>query len=220
MRKKLAALSISVGLSLTGAAGAQEHNLPAMNSVGRFFGIGWSHGYHAGNLDGRFQAVKQRHPASMYGSNALLYPYQPGYEPQRAYSSSNHGYAQPVYNNLGDSQPFSSIPLSDLSQASPTPAPVNPPKPIAPPPTWLRPFLKDDVKSGSEAATVPAGPKETREKVDALEVSPSDLIKPKSNQAEPPKKEKPKPSDDDDLLTVSPPLQHLMEARRNPGSNR
>ena len=199
VRKKLAALSISVGLSLIGSAVAQEHNLPAMNSFGRFFGIGGSHGYHAGNLDGRFQAVKQRHPANMYGSKALLYPYQPGYEPQRAYSSSNHGYAQPVYNNVVDSQPFSSIPLSDSSQASPTPAPAIPPKPIAPPPTWLRPFLKGDVE--------------------ALEVSPGDLIRPKSNQAEPPKKEK-KPSDDDDLLTVSPSLQHVMEARRNQSSNR
>ena len=213
--KSLVALSIGVGLSLTGSAGAQEHNFPAMNSFGRFFGIGWSRGYHAGNLDGRFQAVKDRHPANTYGSHALLYPYQPAYEPQRAYASFNQGYAQPSRNIGGDSQPLHSIPQSVSSQANPTPAPPIPPKPLDPPPTWLRPFLKEDV------ATPEFGSKGTREDMEATEASPSDLIRPKtSNQAEPPNQEKPKPSDDDDLLTLSPPLQHVFEARRNQGSNR
>ena len=213
--KSLVALSIGVGLSLTGSAGAQEHNFPAMNSFGRFFGIGWSHGYHAGNLDGRFQAVKDRHPANTYGSNALLYPDQPGYEPQRANSSFNPGYAQPSHNIGGDSQPLSSIPQSFSGQSTPTPAPPIPPKPVAPPPTWLRPFLK-------EAAAIPdAESKGTREEVEAAEASPSDLIRPKkSNRAEPPEQETPKPSDDDDLLTFSPPLPPVFEARRNQGAKR
>jgi len=224
--KRLVVISIGVGLSLTGAAGAQERNLPAMNAFGRFWGIGWSNGYHAGAYDGRFQNIKDSHPAGMYGSNALLYPYHPGYEPQRPYTQASQGYAQPVYSNIGESQVFGSIlhhpsnqlPQSTSNQVSPTPAPVIPPKPVEPPPTSLRPFLKDDAKVGAEL------PKpETREEVEAEQTSPTDLLKPKSNPAKPVKEEPTEASDDDDLLTMSPPkspVERCNDARRKQGSNR
>ena len=217
MLKRLSALSIGVGLSLTGSLRAQEHNHPAMNSVGRFFGIGWSHGYHAGVLDGRFQREKDNHPTNIYGSSALLYPYQNGYEPYRTFTLANQGYVQSV-SGIGESQSFPSAQQNTLNQPTPTLAPVIPPKPVEPPPTWLRPFLKDDAKRGLEQPK-----QESREEVEAEEASPSDLLKPKTSPSEPTKKVPTKASDDDDLLTLSPlktPLQRYHEARRNQVSNR
>lgn len=228
MLKKLAVLSISVGLSLTSSATAQEHNHPALNAFGRFWGIGWSNGYHAGAYDGRFQHVKDSHPASMYGSNALLYPYQPGYEPQRPFIQASPGYAQPVYSEFGESQAFGSILQNSpthqhhgvhqgaANPMAPTPAPAVPPKPVEPPPTWLRPFLKEDAK---DAAELPKP--QTREAAEPEEESPSDLLIPKS--IKPTKEEPAKASDDDDLLTLSPPksaFERYNEARRKQGSNR
>ena len=183
-------------MSLTGAAGAQERNWPAMNAFGRFWGIGWSNGYHAGAYDGRFQHVKDSHPGNMYGSNALLYPYQPGYEPQRPITQASQGYAQPFHANIGEAQ------QSTPNQNTPTPVPAIPPRPVEPPPTWLRPFLKEDAKGGTE---LPA----TREAGDTDETSPSDLLKPKSSPTKPIKEAPAKASDDDDLLTLSPPKSRL-----------
>lgn len=241
MLKKLLVLSFGVGLSLTSSAGAQEHNLPALNAFGRFWGIGWSNGYHSGAYDGRFQHVKESHPAAMYGSNALLYPYQPGYEPQRPSIQASQGYSQPVYSNVGESQMFGSIlqqpsnqmPQGYSGQAAPTPPPVVPPKPVEPPPTWLRPFLKDDAKEGAELPK----PK-SREELEAEESSPSDQLSPKTDSPKPAKQEPAKrepakrepakqaparASDEDDLLTLSPPkspIERFNEARRKQGSNR
>lgn len=159
----------------------------------------------------------------MYGSNALLYPYQPGYEPHRPYMQASQGFAQPVYLNTGESQAIGSIlqhpskklPQSISNQAAPTPAPAIAPKPVEPPPTWLRPFLKDDEKGGTAQLKL-----EKLEEVEADEASPSDLLKPKSK----PIKEVPaNASDDDDRLTLSPPkspLERYNEARRQQGSNR
>ncbi len=226
MLKQLAVLSFSVGLSLTGSAMAQERNLPALNAFGRFWGVGWSNGYHSGAYDGRFQHVKNSHPANMYGSNALLYAYQPGYEPQRPFTQASQGYAQPVYSNTGDSQAFGSIlqnTPNQIQQYAPhtfTPVPAIPPKPVEPPPTWLRPFLKDDVKGGAELPQ----PKtlDELEKAEAAEASPSDLLKHKADPVAP-KKEGPAESSDDDLLTLSSPksaFERYNEARSKAGSNR
>lgn len=228
MLKKLAVLGIGVGLSLTEYAGAQEHNLPLLNSVGRYFGVGWSRGYQAGCYDGRFQAVKQGHPASMYASNSLLYPYFPGYQPHPGYDTQtgnmplNADFAQPVYSDASNALPVGAAMQNGL-QTTPTPAPVIPPKPVMPPPTWLRPFLKDEARSGTDRAAAESGTVETREEVQADEVSPSDQFKPKTELTEPQKEDMPNASDDDDLLTLTPPqnpMQRFNEARRRQGSNR
>jgi hypothetical protein len=224
--KRLAVLGIGVGLSLTTSATAQEHNFPALNAFGRFWGFGWSNGYHAGAYDGRFQHVKDSHPASMYGSNALLYPYQPGYEPVRHYMQVNQGYAQPVYSDIGDSQAFGSIlqatPIqpqpTGANRMGPTPAPAIPPKPVESPPTWLRPFLKDEPKADSQLPKPATG-----EVLEAEEASPGDSLQPKSDSPKPTKDEPAKASDDDDLLTLTPPksaFEHYNEARRKKNSNR
>lgn len=230
MLKRLAALSIGVGLTLTGSAEAQEHNLPALNAFGRFWGMGWSNGYHAGAYDGRFQHIKDSHPASMYGSNALLYPYHPGYEPHRPFMQPSPTHLQPVYSTNGDTQAFGSIlhqptnaAPNGFNQSAPVAAPPVPPKPVEPPPTWLRPFLKDDAKSNVEELKP-----EKAEEIQAEEASPSDLLKPKTTlpktTKEAPAKETPaKASDDDDLLTLTPPksaFERYNEARRKQGSNR
>ncbi len=224
--KRLAALSIGIGVSLTGAAHAQERNLPALNSFGRFFGIGWSRGYHAGAYDGRFQHEKASHPASMYGSNALLYPYQPGYEPPRPFMQASPALAQPVYSNTVEMQGFGSIlqgpsnqPMPNAStQLMPSQAPAIPAKPIEPPPTWLRPFLKEEANQPVEQSK-----SSPREDVPAEETSPSDLLELQSNPANLKKEQPQKASDDDDLLTLSPPkspMDRYIEARRKQGSNR
>ncbi len=146
-----------------GGCHAQERNLPALNSFGRFFGIGWSRGYHAGAYDGRFQHEKASHPASMYGSNALLYPYQPGYEPPRPFMQASPALAQPVYSNTVEMQGFGSIlqgpsnqPMPNAStQLMPSQVPAIPAKPIEPPPTWLRPFLKEEANQPWSSPSLP-----------------------------------------------------------------
>lgn len=223
MLKKIAALSFGIGVTLSGSANAQ-HNLPTMNAMGRVLGIGWNRGYHSGQYDGRFQATKDKHPASRYPSQALLYPFHPSY-----IATSQIG-APAAYGDsmLHQSLMETSMPLGTSvnpsmgggvqmqsgaisSQAAPTVAPAVPAEPA---PTWLRPFLKDD--AGKSDPQIELLPEKSSEEVSPLEESPtegspSDRSKSKSA------------SDDDDLLLPSAhltPMQRYYEARQRGESKR
>ncbi len=211
MLKKIVALSFVVGLSCTGTASAQ-HNLPTMNTMGRFFGIGWNQGYHSGQHDGRFKVTKDKHPASNYASKALLYPFHPSYSatPQSG-SSAMSGDSMTHHSSMGsrlESLKQHGMPFGVKSRvergggaitqsgAIPNQAvpPVAPAMLAEPATTWLRPFLK--VNKATSEAPIELLPEKTREDLlpadfDSAEGSSSDRSK--SNAT----------GDDDDLLIPS-----------------
>ena len=105
---------------------------PVMNSVGRFFGVGYTHGgYHAAQ-DGRLNAISGRHPAADYRMTGVPHSAQP-YSPQpysaQPYSAQPHSAqphsAQPHYAQPHYAQPLASTP--DFT-ASALPAPVSAPE--------------------------------------------------------------------------------------------
>ncbi len=210
MLKRIFLLSVGVGLSLTSSANAQ-HNYPTMNAMGRFLGIGWNHGYHSGQYDGRFQAIKDKHPAEMYASRSLLYPFHASY--------SAHGFVQPMHGHAHSFLPsyqatgMQSVNVDgtgvQTNHSSPGLAPPMPTIPAEPAPTWLRPFLKDESQQLGEEP-VDLVPAEKLEEVVPEELSPSDRAKEKS-------------PDDDDLLLPSvrlTPMQRYYEARQRSEANR
>ena len=219
MLKKIVVMSGIIGLSLTSTASAQ-HNFPTMHAMGRYFGIGWSHGYHSGQQDGRFQSIKDQHPASMYASNSLLYPFHPSYSAQTLSQSAygavdQHGMHMSPGHSMNHSMAIGAqgaVLSNQAIGANGLPAPtVAPPVPAEPAPTWLRPFLKDEKPAAEEAPVelVPAKPAEDEELLPA-EDSPSDRAKAKAE-------------DDDDLLLPSAqltPMQRYYEARQRSGSKR
>ncbi len=217
--KKILAMCFGIGVSLSGTANAQ-HNLPTMNAVGRFLGIGWNRGYHSGQYDGRFQATKDKHPASMYSSRGLLYPFHP------SYSATTQSVLPAMYGDLmlHQSPMETSVPMgaamnggvpmqsgATLNQAAPTVAPTAPAEPA---PTWLRPFLKDDAAKSDQQ--IELLPEKSSEEVRPLEESPTEgspSDRAKSKGAE----------DDDDLLLPSArltPIQRYYEARQRGESKR
>lgn len=50
---------------------ANEHGFPALNTIGRYLGVGWSHHTYHSQVDGRFDIISHRHPACAYPSRAL-----------------------------------------------------------------------------------------------------------------------------------------------------
>ncbi len=193
------ALAVLSGVCFAQSAMAQEHNHPVLNSFGRFWGIGWSQGYHSPSADGRFQFVKNNHPANMYASSALTYPYQPGYE------SIPGQYGSMVRTEQAWPQTMLMAPQGASHGAPVSPAMVPPPKPkpIEPPPAWLKPYLKDDQPSDKPA--IPSIPRDA-EKSGNPEASPSDL----------PAIENKETADDDLLLpqTNLTPLQRYYQAKQ------
>ncbi len=212
--------------SMGGSSALAQHNLPALNSVGRFFGVGWSHGYHSGCYDGRFQHVKDSHPASMYPSSQLLYPYSPGYS--AATMSAGYAMHQPmsVYSGQGVGMaPTPAEPMHPSPSLRATPGrnpptgaltqPKKPAEPVQPPPAWLKPYLNNatesdsiDHKNDESADDVPS-----LEEVIPRDASPSD--RPVSKPAT--------ESDDDDLLipqTRLNPMQRYHQALQSPGKKR
>ncbi|GAB5404957.1 MAG: hypothetical protein Aurels2KO_31880 [Aureliella sp.] len=141
MREKLRWLLIA-GLAATPlSASAQEHEFPALNSLGRFLGVGYSNtGYH-GRRDGRFDVIKARQP-SHYASSGLSYPYDPAYRPYRPARVTQ----APIPGAQQFAAPSGPTAAPELPSDEPEeikPEEVKPAKPVGPPPQWLKPHLKD-----------------------------------------------------------------------------
>ncbi len=107
------------------AAWGADHEFPVMNSVGRFFGVGYTKGgYHAAQ-DGRLNAISSRHPAADYRPSGLPPYAQPIY--------SQPIYDQPIYDQpLHGSPANGAAPAlapalaTDTSQANNVPLPTLP----------------------------------------------------------------------------------------------
>ena len=127
---------------------AQKREVPIVNSIGRFFGYGYTQaGYHSAK--GRHYIARQRHPASNYASRNLQYAYQPSYQPTRPYIP-NHPLPTMNYNsgvmsggiqNRGGATPQST---EAETQDSPT-------APKEPPPEWLKQYLDNKNKEQSQS---------------------------------------------------------------------
>jgi hypothetical protein len=201
-------------------AQAQQHNHPALNSFGRFFGIGWSHGYQSGSIDGRFQHIKDQHPASMYPSSRMLYPYSPNYSAMQVSYGQPTNHSGNMHWGGGSMTPAPHMHPGHAGYSSPAHGivvpqpganqkvqPAQPPKPVEPPPAWLKPFLNQD----SEVIDTPKASQEAPEEVVPRQDSPSD--KGRSKPA----------NDDDDLLipqTKLTPMQRYHQAQQLRMTNR
>lgn len=134
-------------------------------------GWGWSHHTYHSQVDGRFNLVTNRHPASQYPSNQLSYMYSPEYNnlPPRplTYSPTPTFWHPPTVVDKSNNAESGTHSLLDSDsakargsagakkpEAEPAkveelapPKPIDPPKPKEPPPSWLRPYLEDDKPS-------------------------------------------------------------------------
>lgn len=138
MRRTLMTLALCCSLTQVVAAQEQEH-APWLNAFGRFWGIGYSAGYHA-------------HTNSRLG----LHHYSPGHnvvpQPPRGqhanpnlYSGQSHAqlqYGNPMSGAMhGPSMVPTMAPALMIPQNSQNTVPP-PPKPVDPPPNWLKQYMK------------------------------------------------------------------------------
>ena len=153
MRRALLTLTLTCSFSQAGWAQDQDR-APMLNAFGRFWGIGYSAGYHA-RTESRFgvhrytpeqnvvpqpprglAAIPSMHSGHSYGS-ATSYGSQPAHAPM------NNGYAG---STLSAPTP---APMPAASQSAPAPAT----KPVEPPPNWLKQYIKpngENSKSNAE----------------------------------------------------------------------
>lgn len=180
MKRKSLGIALSLML-VSSVASAGDYGFPALNTVGRYLGVGWSHHTYHSRVDGRFDVITNRHPASAYPSTALNHIYSPGYVnlPERPYDPSGANFwgapIAAVQPNMTSIQSNGSVPqpkrapeeVKAVEQLPPKaqPKPQQPPKPMEPPPNWLKPYL-DSQKKQAEGETI------------ELERSPSDIKAP------------------------------------------
>ncbi len=168
---------------------AQDREFPTLNSIGRFWGVGYTRGgFHAAQ-DGRFDVVTNRHPATDYRRGGLptrnSMNYSPTVDwtpptaaPPGAFATPtqapplNADKSQPSNSpkSPARSNPQSSVPPVTV-EAIPAPKPVVPAKPTQPPPAWLQEYLEDE-ETSSRKNPNPSGDDLPAE---LLEISPSDL---------------------------------------------
>ncbi len=213
--------------SMGGSSALAQHNLPALNSVGRFFGVGWSHGYHSGCYDGRFQHVKDSHPASMYPSSQLLYPYSAGYSaatmtagyathpPLNLHPGAGAGMALSPVDQMHAAPGLRTMPSRNPSSGTLT-QPKKPAEPAQPPPAWLKPYLNNSSESDSKD-------RKTGESVDDDAPSLEEVIPRDDSPSDRPVSKPAAESDDDDLLipqTRLNPMQRYHQALQAPSKKR
>ncbi|MBX3420091.1 MAG: hypothetical protein KF752_00905 [Pirellulaceae bacterium] len=147
---------IALGLAMHGAtAQAVDYGFPMANTIGRYWGVGWSHHSYHSHHDARFSIVAHRHPSSRYPSQGLLYPYAADYVNHPPESVHQRAQFLQLTPGVPHSESILNRSLQGAGQASPTdveptknqnkPEVVRKPppaKPVAPPPAWIRPYLE------------------------------------------------------------------------------
>lgn len=170
------------------AAQGADHEFPVFNSIGRFFGVGYTKGgYHAAQ-DGRLDAISNRHPASDYRPGGLPLYTQPMYSPPRSLVGTGPTPqlapvttdATPPKSGPSAASPSNASPKSNPTapQADVPPKSAAPVKPAEPPPAWLEEYLQQseaDKRREIPLHELPQ-PKEPRPQDRIPEGSPSDLL--------------------------------------------
>lgn len=143
---------------------SNEFGFPALNTVGRYLGVGWSHHTYHSQVDGRFNIITNRHSACQYPNRTLTNIYSPDYNnypPRQLTNAVAPTFWTPnvIPQGMPTTLPESSIlesnrkkgaePKTNVEEIAPPeetiPAkPFDPPKPIEPPPRWLKPFLEEE----------------------------------------------------------------------------
>lgn len=114
------AVLLGIVLAVPHAAWGADSEFPVLNSIGRFWGVGYTRGGYQAALDGRFDIVTNRHPALNYRIGGLPHYSQPLYPPPNASSSASPVVAPTPTKNAQpqDDSPDESSP-SDLMFAPP-----------------------------------------------------------------------------------------------------
>lgn len=151
------------------AAWGADHEFPVINSIGRFFGVGYTKGgYHAAQ-DGRLNAISNRHPAADYRPGGLPQYAQPLYSPPRSVVGSG---PSPVLAPVPSDAPSrksgpSTVSPSNTSPSNPSPRsepadasakPAAPAKPSQPPPRWLEEYLQQSEAAKAHELPLPQVP--------------------------------------------------------------
>lgn len=134
------------------AARGADHEFPVVNSIGRFFGVGYTKGgYHAAQ-DGRLDAITNRHPAADYRSGGFPQYAQPTYSPPRSFvGSSPSPMLAPVPIGPAPHQAGPAVVSPNHAPADGKPAapqadvpskPAAPVKSSEPAPPWLEEYLQ------------------------------------------------------------------------------
>lgn len=133
MRQTLLTLALCCSFSQLASAQQQEH-APWLNAFGRFWGIGYSAGYHA--------QTNSRLGLNHYSPTHNVIP-----EPPRGLHANPNLYA----GHAGGQIPYGYPQVGPGHSPTPAPtpsaiAPQNvvpaPPKPVEPPPNWLKQYIK------------------------------------------------------------------------------
>ncbi len=170
------AVLLGIVLAVPHAAWGADSEFPVLNSIGRFWGVGYTRGgYHAAQ-DGRFDIVTNRHPAPNYRPGSLPHYSQPIYSPPPA-SPSPVVAPTPTVQKSGDksSAPKKSEAKPGAPEANELPRPVVPAKPAGPPPRWLEDYLQREAAEKAPGE-IPHSNDNGQPQDDAPESSPSDLL--------------------------------------------
>lgn len=168
-----------------------EHEFPVMNSIGRFWGVGYTRGGYQAAQDGRFDVVTARHPASNYRMGGLPNYSQQHFStapmvaaplpasvlvpnaPDRNGAANHSAQGGPAANAKPGKPPTS-------AEVVPVPQPMVPAKPATPPPRWLEDYLQGQESSQSQQSSPSTKGKPTDESGPATqaapETSPSDSL--------------------------------------------
>lgn len=112
MKRGMLALAVC-HLALSGPpAWAIDYGFPGLNSVGRYFGVGWSHHSYHSHVDGRFHLANQNRACS-YPSHALTRIYSAGYVNPPPSIQSSH---QNITNWQPPTMPIPSAPTREPSR--------------------------------------------------------------------------------------------------------
>lgn len=180
------------GMASRTAWGA-DHEFPVINSIGRFLGVGYTHGgYHAAQ-DGRLNVISNRHPAGNYRPGGLPQHTRPLYSAPRSLVGSGPSPllapvladATPPTSGRAGESPSDASPSDNFSNKRP-PAPqaaaaVTPEAPTRgsePPPAWLEEYLQQaeaDKQREVQPHELPL-PKEPRSQDRIPDGSSSDLL--------------------------------------------
>lgn len=174
------AVLLGIFLAVPQAAQSGENDFPVLNSIGRFWGVGYTQGgYHAAQ-DGRFDVVTHRHPASNYRSGGLPQYSQPLYSPSPHANLSPSPVlaptpAGPKSDGSSMTPPKPGAKLGEMEALAP-PKPATPSKPAGPPPRWLEDYLQDEDVIDADAE-IPPPRKNVQPSEKTPETSPSDLLR-------------------------------------------
>lgn len=170
---------------------AQDHDFPILNSLGRYLGVGYTRGgYHAA-YDGRPNVVTDRHPAAEYRSAGFqnyqqpalyAHPLPPQWQSNTAASPApSSAPNSPINAPQPHGQPTAGSTTGPQPEVLQAPPPQAPPKPVGPPPSWLKEYLQDEQAKQPQEATsspskniVPQQP--ILDQLPTPENSPSDLL--------------------------------------------